>query len=178
MAEDGYDPLPDYTPPRWRQLHAEEAALQPGERSEAIASFDGALVCISPPAHSFLNSTFANSPRFLQREEQPFLWIHPQEARPRQIEDGARVRACNSYGEVTLTARVTEAIVPGTVLAPGVWWPKFSPDGRNINQTTPPDEADMGAGALFYDATVWVEPLSPGQMDKPILSLRGEFAKL
>ena len=178
MAEDGYDPLPDYTPPRWRQLHAEEAALQSGERSEAIASFDGALVCISPPAHSFLNSTFANSPRFLQREEQPFLWIHPQDARPRQIEDGARVRVCNSYGEVALTARVTEAIVPGTVLAPGVWWPKFSPDGRNINQTTPPDEADMGAGALFYDATVWVEPLSPGQMDKPILSLRGEFAKL
>jgi len=150
MAEDGYDPLPTYTPPRWQ---GEAGAFTP-------SSFDGSLVCISPPAHSFLNSTFANLPRFLQREDRPMLWIHPQDASLRHIEDGKRARVCNQHGEVVLTARVTDAIVPGTVLAPGVWWPKLSPDGRNINRTTPPDEADMGAGALFYDATVWVEPLS------------------
>jgi anaerobic selenocysteine-containing dehydrogenase len=149
MAEDGYDPLPTYTPPRWQDRSG----------ASALSSFDGSLVCISPPAHSFLNSTFANLPRFLQREDRPMLWIHPQDARPRHIEDGTSVRVCNQHGEVMLTARVTDAVVPGTVLAPGVWWPKLSPDGRNINRTTPPDETDMGAGALFYDATVWVEPL-------------------
>jgi hypothetical protein len=51
---------------------------------------------------------------------------------------------------------VTENVIAGTVLAPGVWWAKHSPDGRNINQVTPQDEADMGAGALFYDVLVTV----------------------
>jgi hypothetical protein len=37
-----------------------------------------------------------------------------------------------------------------------VWWAKHSPDGRNINQVTSQDEADMGAGALFYDVLVTV----------------------
>jgi hypothetical protein len=44
-----------------------------------------------------------------------------------------------------------------TVLALGIWWNKFSVDGRNINQTTPQDEADMGASSRSYDVRVWVE---------------------
>ena len=77
---------------------------------------------------------------------------------------------------MSLTARITEDIVPGTVLAPGIWWNKHSANGynanghnangyaiesRNINQVTPQDEADMGAGALFYDVRVWIEPAKP-----------------
>lgn len=169
MAEDGYDPLPTYTPPRWQEEAEERTLPAPG---------DGLLVCISPPAHSFLNSTFVNVSRFLLREDQPVLWIHPQDATSRQIEDGGRVRVHNLYGEVVLTARVTDAIVPGAVLAPGVWWSKLSPDGRNINRITPPDETDMGAGACFYDAIVWVEPLLSEQMEQSTQRLSGEFVVL
>ena len=64
----------------------------------------------------------------------------------------------NELGSVTLTAELSEDVIAGTVMAPGIWWAKFSPDGRNINQVTAQDEADMGAGACFYDAKVWVEP--------------------
>jgi anaerobic selenocysteine-containing dehydrogenase len=63
---------------------------------------------------------------------------------------------------VALKAEVTEGVMPGTVLAPGVWWAKHSPDGRNINQVTPQDEADMGAGALFYDVLVTVTRIESG----------------
>ncbi|MFN3980130.1 MAG: molybdopterin-dependent oxidoreductase [Caldilinea sp.] len=166
MAADGYDPLPTYTPPRWQ----EKARKEEGEKErrgdntaqDPLQSpiYQSPLVCISPPAHSFLNTTFANVPRFLQREEQPLLYMHPHDAAARCIATGDAVRICNEFGEVRLVAEVTEAIIPGTVLAPGVWWAKFSPDGRNINQLTPPDEADMGAGALFYDAVVWIEKTS------------------
>ena len=45
-----------------------------------------------------------------------------------------------------------------TVLAPGIWWNKHSPDGRNVNQLTPQDETDMGSSASFYDVRVFVEP--------------------
>ena len=147
MAADGYDPLPTYDPPAWQRGAAPEASL----------------VCISPPAHSFLNSSFANIERFQQREQMPLLQIHPDDAAPRQIVDKMRVQVVNDRGSVTLTAQVTTNIVPGTVLAPGVWWAKHSGDGRNINQVTPQNEADMGAGACFYDTRVWVMPVTVPQ---------------
>ena len=147
MAADGYDPLPAYTPP------------QSLERQAAPDVADGTLACISPPAHSFLNSSFVNVPRFRTREQEPVVQIHPDDARARGIADGDPVRLENERGSVALAARVTPGLMPGVVLAPGVWWAKFSPDGRNINRVTTADEADMGAGALFYDVRVRVTRL-------------------
>ena len=163
MAQDGYDPLPTYTAPRWQEAETQRSMVN-GQLSTGngaggespLAPHNSPLVCISPPAHSFLNTTFANVPRFLQREAEPLLHIHPDDAAPRGIAAGDCVRVCNAQGEVALTAHVTGDIIPGTVLAPGVWWTKFSHDGRNINQVTPADETDMGASAMFYDAAVWV----------------------
>ena len=145
MADDGYDPLPAYTPPRWQQ--------------NTVQTDNPPLVCISPPAHSFLNSSFANVPRLLRREKQPTLQIHPDDAARRGIGDGDPVSVSNPQGSVCLIAEVTERLIAGTVLAPGLWWPKLSPDQRNINQVTPADETDMGAGACFYDLSVWVTRL-------------------
>jgi anaerobic selenocysteine-containing dehydrogenase len=142
MAADGYDPVPDYHPPAWQQGAAPEASL----------------VCISPPAHSFLNSSFSHVPHLQRREQMPLLQIHPDDAALRHIEEGMNVQVVNDLGSVTLPARITTDIIPGTVLAPGIWWAKHSSDGRNINQVTSQGETDMGAGACFYDTRVWVIP--------------------
>ena len=159
MARDGYDPVPTYTAPRWSEQNEDEPL-----ETEQVAT--QSLVCISPPAHSFLNSSFGNVDRLQKREKMPFLRIHSDDARVRQIGDGARVRVWNELGSVTLTAEVTEDIIPGTVLAPGVWWTKFSPDGRNINQIVSAQETDMGAGATFYDTRVWVEANAEGETQR------------
>jgi len=92
-----------------------------------------------------------------KREKEPVLWIHPQDAVACKINDGEAVLVWNEQGSVMLTAHVTKDIIPGTVLAPSIWWGKYSHDGRNINQITSQSEADMGAGSLFYDTRVWVE---------------------
>ncbi|MCB0070925.1 MAG: molybdopterin-dependent oxidoreductase, partial [Caldilineaceae bacterium] len=69
MQDDGYEPVPDYTPPAY----------------EAVTRGDpGALCCISPPAHSFLNSSFVNVERLRRRERAPCLLIHPEDAGPRR----------------------------------------------------------------------------------------------
>ena len=158
LLQDGYDPLPGYTAPRWQEASGEFASpAQSGtEAPTDTHSAAQQLVCISPPAHSYLNSTFGIVDRLRARAGEPLLQIHPQDAAPRGILSGNIVRVCNGLGEVTLKAEVTEHVIAGTVLAPGVWWAKHSPDGRNINQVTPQDEADMGAGALFYDVLVTV----------------------
>ena len=158
LKQDGYDPLPGYTAPRWQEVSGrfaiweKSAADVPAETPSAAQQ----LVCISPPTHSYLNTTFGIVDRLRARAGEPLLQIHPQDAAARGILSGSIVRVCNGLGEVTLKAEVTEDVIAGTVLAPGVWWAKHSPDGRNINQVTPQDEADMGAGALFYDVLVTV----------------------
>jgi len=156
MARDGYDPVPTYIPPKWQEVGIRETGN--GKRDSTLSRFPlpESLVCISPPAHSFLNSSFTVVDRLRNREKIPLLQIHPSDAQARSIRDGATVRVWNALGSVQLTAEVTEDIIPGTVLAPGIWWNKFSPDGRNINQIVPQDETDMGAGATIYDTLVWV----------------------
>lgn len=139
MAAHGYDPLPSYIAPEVSELGDADV-----------------LHCISPPAHSFLNSSFVNLEKFAAREQGPLLILHPDDAAPRGIVDGVDVDVQNERGEVRLRARVSDEVVRGTVVAPGIWWAKLSPGRRNINWLASPGETDMGAGALFFDTPVWV----------------------
>ncbi|HVG38131.1 MAG TPA: molybdopterin dinucleotide binding domain-containing protein, partial [Pyrinomonadaceae bacterium] len=141
----GLPGLAGYTPPR------ESAHTAP----ELAARYPLAL--LSPAAHAFLNSSFANLPKHLRQELRPFVEIHPGDAARRQIRDGARVRVFNERGECELTASVTTRARPGVVVSPSVWWNKLSPNKTNINQLTSQELTDMGRGATFYDALVEIE---------------------
>jgi hypothetical protein len=46
------------------------------------------------------------------------------------------------------------------VVAPSVWWNKYSTSRTNANATTPTTLADMGGGATFFDNLVEVEKVS------------------
>jgi anaerobic selenocysteine-containing dehydrogenase len=142
LERQGIDPLPFYNPP------AEGAA-------------PGALAFLSPPARNFLNSSFAHLQRFRDLEGEPRLEMHPADAAERGIRDGDLVRVHNARGSLRLRARVNERPRRGVVVAPSVWWKKYSPDGGNANNLTAQRIADLGGGATFYDCTVHVERLEP-----------------
>ncbi|TMH30655.1 MAG: molybdopterin oxidoreductase family protein, partial [Betaproteobacteria bacterium] len=147
LARQGLDPLPAFTPPR-------ESV---GSNPELASRYP--LAIISPPARNALNSTFANLPVFVEAEREPRLEIHPDDARPRGIADGDRVRVFNDRGTLLLTARVTDKARTGVVIALSIWWRKLSPDGTNANMVTSQALTDMGRAATFYDALVEVEKL-------------------
>jgi len=67
------------------------------------------------------------------------------------------VRVFNARGSLTLRARVNGRPRRGVVVAPSVWWKKYSPDGGNANNLTAQRTADLGGGATFYDCLVQVE---------------------
>jgi len=138
LEQQGIDPLPFYNPP------AENAAKYP-------------LGFLSPPARHFLNSSFANLARFREFEREPHLDMHPLDARARGIADGDMVRVFNDRGSHRLRARVNAKPRPGVVVAPSVWWKKYSPDRGNANNLTSQRTADLGGGATFYDCRVEVE---------------------
>ena len=139
----GLDPLPTYIPPR-ENVHSNPALA---ERYP--------LAFISPPCRNFLNSSFANLPFAREAEKEPRLDIHPDDARPRRIATGDRVRLFNDRGSFTVKAAVSDRTRPGVVVAPSVWWKKLSPDGRNANDVTSQATADLGS-ATFYDCLVEV----------------------
>jgi anaerobic selenocysteine-containing dehydrogenase len=145
LARQGIDPLPTFIPP-----------LESVQTAPALAS-KYPLAIISPPAHNFLNSSFANLPSFVNAEKEPFLDIHPVDAAAREIKDGDRVRVYNERGEFRVKARVSERARPGVVVALSIWWKKLTSDGCNANDVTSQALTDLGAAATFYDALVEVE---------------------
>jgi anaerobic selenocysteine-containing dehydrogenase len=141
----GLDPLPAYIPPRESVETAPElAARYP-------------LQLISPPANTFLNSTFSHLKSFLRSERQPFILINPEDAASRSISDGETVRVWNDRGECLLIARVSTRVKPGVACALSIWWNKLSPGHANVNQTVSQALTDIGGGATFYDNLVEVE---------------------
>ena len=106
---------------------------------------------------NFLNSSFANLPRFRDAEGEPSLELHSEDAAKRGIADGDAVRVFNDRGSFTLKARVNDKPRRGVVVAPSLWWKKFARDRRNANDLTSQRTADLGGAATFYDCLVEVE---------------------
>ncbi|WP_020651095.1 molybdopterin-containing oxidoreductase family protein [Solimonas variicoloris] len=114
------------------------------------------LAMISPPARHFLNSTFVNVQSLRSIEGEPLLELHPDDARPRGIADGARVRVWNDRGRYVCTAHVSERARPGVVVGLGVWWRKLGREGTNVNELTSQRLTDLGRAPTFYDCLVEV----------------------
>lgn len=152
VAALGLDPLPDYVPP----LESEE------RNPELVARFPLAL--ISPPAHTFLNSTFVNVTSLRRAAGKPTLDIHAGDAERRGIRNGDVVSIFNDRGTFTAEAVITDRVQPGVVSAPSVWWGRLTDDGANANQTTSEALTDLGRGATFYDNMVNVRPMQPATL--------------
>ncbi len=145
-AAKGYDPVPGWEP---------EVEARAG--LDAQGSSKSRLPLLCPAAHHFVSSTFGNQERLIAKEGAPTLRIHPSDAAARNIRSGQLVRVGNERGWCRLVAEVTDEIRPGVLATTTVWWPRFSPDQRNINWTTSDCLADLGGGSTFYTNLVAVE---------------------
>jgi anaerobic selenocysteine-containing dehydrogenase len=145
LRDEGFDPLPTYIPP------AESA-----EASPALAA-RYPLQLLSPPSPHFLNSSFVNVDSLRASAEGPQLELHVDDAAPRNIRNGDRVRIFNARGAFEATAVVGKMVRPGVAVAPSVWWNKFTATRANVNATTSSRLTDLGGGATFFDNLVEVE---------------------
>jgi anaerobic selenocysteine-containing dehydrogenase len=145
MAELGLDTLPDYIPP-----------YESVERDPALVK-RYPLTLISSPAHTFLNTTFANVTSLRRQAREPEVLLHPADAERRGIGVGAMVTVRNDRGAFLARARVEPTIREGVAWAPSIWWGKLAGDGANANQTTSQRITDLGEGPVFYDNQVEVE---------------------
>jgi anaerobic selenocysteine-containing dehydrogenase len=136
LLDQGLDPLPGYIAP-----------YEP-------PTSEFPLRMISPPARNFLNSTFVNIESLRKSEPEPIALIHPDDAAPRMIEQGAMIRLFNQRGAVQVRAQISTRTRAGLVVVPSIWWHKLSPGQKNVNALTSQRLTDLGAGATFYDCAV------------------------
>ncbi|MNW42008.1 Dimethyl sulfoxide reductase DmsA precursor [compost metagenome] len=146
MAEAGLPALPTYIP----LIEGYDGEQRPAKGAKYPLMF------ISPPNHSFLNSTFGNVEKLQALEKEPLLQIHPEDAKARGIENGDRIVVWNDRGRYLVNASVMDKMLPGTVVSQGLWWGQ---GGRNTraNMLTPDRLADMGGGAVFFSTVVEVK---------------------
>jgi anaerobic selenocysteine-containing dehydrogenase len=136
MKQNGYPPLPTYTP--------------------LVNDGDFPFLFVPGPNHNFLNTTFSNNEKHISFEKEPRLHMNIKDALSKGIKDGDQVRVWNNRGECVLKVSVGENVLPGVVVTQGLW--ADSPGTKYlVNSLTPDRVADMGNGATFFSGRVNVE---------------------
>jgi anaerobic dimethyl sulfoxide reductase subunit A len=108
------------------------------------------LALITPHARYRVNSQFSNDPVLRAREPQTLL-MNPADADRRAVADGATVRVSSPQGEVRVSARVSQDIMPGVVSLPAGVWPELDENGTdtagsaNLLTSTQPTLPSRGA---------------------------------
>ncbi|MBL6457212.1 molybdopterin oxidoreductase family protein [Belnapia sp. T6] len=147
--------------PDWAALgpHAEGMPELPShwERLEA-ASAATPFRLITPPARSFLNTSFTETPGSRSREGMPRLRLHPADAGRLGIADGAPVRIGNARGALTLHAMHFDGVLPGVVAVEGISPSADFPEGIGINALIGAEPVAPAGGVAFHDTAVWVQP--------------------
>lgn len=145
MLRMGLDPLPVYIP----------TAESPEGNPALFAKYPIQLV--TPAAHHFLNSSFADMPTMLRKQLRPTIELNEVDARERGIRQGDWVRAFNERGDAYFVADVKNSVAAGVACHVSLWWNSYSPLGWNCNSLTSEAESDMGNGATFHTNLVEVE---------------------
>ncbi|MDQ2808665.1 MAG: molybdopterin oxidoreductase family protein [Chloroflexota bacterium] len=145
LLRQGVDPVIGYVP---------EAESPDG--SPALAA-RYPIRLLTPAAHHFLNTSFAEMPTMRRKQRRPTIELHPSDAATRGISDGVWVRAFNDRGEAFFVAEVKDSVGPGVACHLSRWWGYYSPAGWNANALTATRPADIGAGGTFHTNLVQVE---------------------
>jgi anaerobic selenocysteine-containing dehydrogenase len=143
LADQGLDPLPDGAP-----------SLDLGGESRYP------LQLITPPRHTFLNSTFNEVDALRAKAGEPTIMINPRDAALRGIDQGMTVRVYNDRGECFLFAEVTDRTSQGVSVIEGLYWPRHMPGKKGVNHLTSQHLTDMGQSCAFHCNLVEVEAAS------------------
>lgn len=150
----GHDPLPAATDRR--------ASFSP----------EFPLVLTSSKLRQFTHSTGRGIPALREQVPEPYLEVHPDDARAHGVRDGAMVRLATATGAIRLRARVSTAVAAGVVATQTGWWEAceelglpghdpFSADGANINLVISNAVRDPISGSVpVKDYPCRIEPLS------------------
>jgi ferredoxin-nitrate reductase len=98
--------------------------------------------------------------QLVERDQQPFVELHPQTADQAGIVDGQWVQLSSRRGTVQLPARVTDRVPPAMVFVPIHWGDTLAP-GNAVNYLTISAVGRVAKQPELKFCAVTVEPLAP-----------------
>ncbi|SHF72335.1 Anaerobic selenocysteine-containing dehydrogenase [Kaistia soli DSM 19436] len=114
------------------------------------------LNIISPKAHGFLNSQYANEKKQQRRQGGPIIIMHPDDAGSRGISDGDAVRVFNDRGTFAGSAHVSTDTLKGVVATYLGHWVADSQSRSAVNSISSSRTANLGRAPTFNDNLVEV----------------------
>lgn len=111
------------------------------------------LTLITPATPRTINSMFGEF-----QPADPAVWLHPDDAAARGLDDGAAVRVHNDRAALTTVVRLDPAVRAGVATMPKGSWCRDFAEGVTANALSPGTVSDLAAGACFNDTRVEVEP--------------------
>lgn len=131
----GLDALPNYTP------------LVEHDKSKP----EFPLYFMSANTKNRIHSQFNNLKVIKMFSPEPFVIIHPNDAKNRRIANGDMVKIFNERGSVQVKAQLDYCIKEACVLMTNGWWIQ---QGGTTNFLSKGRETDMGHGTAFHDNMV------------------------
>ena len=121
---------------------------------------DWPLHLVAAPSVWSLNSTFLDREQLMTSRKGMTLWLNPEDAKVRKIEDGMSVIAFNELGEVQFTACIDQRVAVGNAVSEGVFASYQTQNGCGFNTLTHGRLSDIGAATTMNDNRIDIRPLS------------------
>lgn len=121
---------------------------------------DWPLHLVAAPSMWSLNSTFLDREQLMTSRKGMTLWLNPEDAKVRKIEDGMSVIAFNELGEVQFTACIDQRVAVGNAVSEGVFASHQTQNGCGFNTLTHGRLSDIGAATTMNDNRIDIRPLS------------------
>ena len=97
--------------------------------------------------------------KIMKKQPQPFLEIHPKDARKLDIESEMMVEVRSRRGAARFPAKITEAITPGTVFVPMHWGALWTDNGE-ANLLTHPESCPISLEPELKACAVNLTPVT------------------
>lgn len=120
---------------------------------------DWPLHLVAAPSVWSLNSTFLDREQLMTSRKGMTLWLNPEDAKVRKIEDGMSVIAFNELGEVQFTACIDQRVAVGNAVSEGVFASHQTQNGCGFNTLTHGRLSDIGAATTMNDNRIDIRPL-------------------
>ena len=121
------------------------------------ADDDHPLRLVTAPAHSFLNTSFTETPTSVARCVRPSVLATAADLARRGIADGTLVKLFNARGAVFAHVRAADGQPNGVLVLEGLWPNAAFVGGIGVNALVGAEPGGPNGGAVFHDVAVGME---------------------
>ncbi len=145
--------------------HAPQAPKEPVDREFPLVLMSGRIY-----AHWHTLTRTGKVDKLLKRDPEPYVEIHPADARRLRVEEGQLVTIQSRRGTISLPARISMTLRPGLLFAPFHWGDLWGED-RAVNYLTIAALDPQSGQPEFKYCAVALEPAAT-RHDQPALAIQ------